>query len=201
MKRLLSLGLLGALATLMVSCSSSSNLAQKQHQLFSQRTDYRKNHEVYRNEEVLAKANSSNTSVRIDLSDQRAQLLVTDGVQNLVAMDLPCCTGKAGKRTPAGVFAIKEKIVTKRSTIFGSLYRNGRKVYRGDRRKYRGRYDRYVGSALPYWMRLTNGGVGMHYSAYVHRYPGSNGCIRMPKPAVQTIFSKTKVGTPVHIVH
>ena len=52
----------------------------------------------------------------------------------------------------------------------------------------------------PYWMRITNGGIGMHYSGYVHRYPGSNGCIRMPKAPVRTIFAKTKVGTPVQVV-
>ncbi|MGB0991890.1 MAG: L,D-transpeptidase [Akkermansiaceae bacterium] len=50
-------------------------------------------------------------------------------------------------------------------------------------------------------MRLTDGGIGMHYSAYVHRYPGSNGCIRMPMDGVKTIFSKTKVGTPVQVTY
>ncbi|WP_435894650.1 L,D-transpeptidase [Oceaniferula spumae] len=155
--------------------------------------------EVYRDEALLQQANGSNTRVRIDISDQRAQLLVGDKQE--VAMDLPCCTGKAGKRTPVGTYPIKKKIAAKRSNIFGSLYKNGRQVHRGDRRKYRGSYDRFVGSSLPYWMRLTDSGIGMHYSAYVHRHPGSNGCVRMPREAVRTIFAKTLVGTPVDIVH
>jgi len=201
MKNIVSLCLLGTLSALIASCASSSQIAQKKHEQFSKRPDYRKSKEVYRDEALLAKANSSNTSVKIDLSDQRAQLLVSDGENKVVAMDLPCCTGKAGKRTPTGVYPIKKKIVTKRSNIFGSLYKRGRKVHGGDRRKYRGSYDRYVGAALPYWMRLTDSGIGMHYSRNVHRYPGSNGCIRMPKAEVQTIFAKTRVGTPVYVVH
>ena len=52
--------------------------------------------------------------------------------------------------------------------------------YKGDRRKYGGSYDNYVGSSLPYWMRLSDGGIGLHASNYVHRYPRSNGCVRMP---------------------
>lgn len=187
--------LFGALPLLFSSCSS--NLDQSKYNAFKKRPDYRQTRDVYRNENLINTANGSNTQVRIDLSDQRAQMLVN----GKVAMDLPCCTGKFGKRTPAGNFTITSKITNKRSTIFGSLYRKGRRVYKGDRRKYRGRYDRYVGSSLPYWMRITNGGIGMHYSAYVHRYPGSNGCIRMPKAPIKTIFGKTKVGTPVQIVY
>ena len=118
-----------------------------------------------------------------------------------VAMELPYCTGKAGKRTPAGNFKITSKIAIKMSNIFGTLYKNGWRVHGGDRRRYRGRYDRYVGAALTYWMRITAGGIGMHYSGYVHRYPGSNGCICMPKDPVKTLFAKTRVGTPVQIVH
>lgn len=149
----------------------------------------------------MARANSSNTKVKVNLADQRAQLILREGEKETVVLDTPCTTGKAGKRTPAGNFRITEKIVTKRSTIFGRLYKNGRQVYGGDRRKYPGSYDRYVGSPLPYWMRLTGDGIGMHFSKYVKRYPGSNGCIRMPKEPVQTIFKKTRKGTPVTITH
>lgn len=178
------------------SCTSSS-LSDSRYREFKSRHDYRKTHDVYRDEAVLGKANSGNTRVKIDLSSQRAQLLVGDQV----ALDTPCSTGKAGKRTPAGSFAIKQKTVTKRSTIFGRLYHGSRRVYGGDRRKYRGRYTRFVGSPLPYWMRLTNGGIGMHYSRGVRRHACSNGCIRLPMDAVKTIFAKTRVGTPVQITH
>ena len=195
MKTIFFLCLLGACSQLIISCSTS-NLNQKKYQKFTSRKDYKKTYDTYRNEEVLKRANSSNTKVKIDLSDQRAQLLVTDEV----ALDLPCSTGKAGKRTSTGQFKIKKKVANKRSNIFGRFYRGNRVVYGGDRRKYHGS-GRFIGSPLPYWMRLTDGGIGMHYSAGVRRYPCSNGCIRMPREDVKTIFAKTKVGTPVEIVH
>ena len=195
MKSLLPFNALAACTVIFSSCSSS--LSESKYNRFKARSDYRKTYEVYRDESLLKTANSSNTRVKIDLSDQRAQLLVGEQV----ALDLPCSTGKPGKRTPAGNFKITRKIVNKRSNIFGSLYRGSRKVYGGDRRKYRGRYTRYVGSPLPYWMRITDNGIGMHYSRGVRRHACSNGCIRMPKEAVRTIYAKTRVGTPVQITH
>ncbi len=194
MKTTPSLLFAAAIAITLSSCTS--HLAESKYKTFTKRPDYRQTREVYKDENLLNSANKSNTKVRIDLSDQRAQLLVGDKV----AMDLPCCTGKAGKRTPAGNFKITNKIVNKRSNIFGTLYKNGKRVHGGDRRKYHGSYDRYVGAALPYWMRVTSDGIGMHYSSHVHRHPGSNGCIRMPKDPVRTIFAKTRVGTPVQII-
>jgi len=167
----------------------------KAYKKFTKKKDYKKSYAVYKDEALYAKANRQNTSVHISLPNQRAQLLVNGAV----AVDAPCTTGKTGKRTPRGTFRITEKIVTKRSTIFGSLYKNGKKVYGGDRRKYSGSYDKYVGSPLPYWMRLTGDGIGMHSSRGVKRYPASNGCIRLQKNIVQQVFSKTKVGTRVTI--
>lgn len=196
MKTIVTLSCLVAIPLLFSSCSTTS-LSEKRYNSFKKRHDYRKTRAIYRNESLVKTAHKHNTQVRIDLSDQRAQMLVN----NRVALDFPCCTGKAGKRTPTGNFCITSKIRNKRSTIFGRLYRKGRLVYGGDRRKYRGRYDRYVGASLPYWMRITSGGIGMHYSGYVHRYPGSNGCIRMPRGPVQTLFAKTRVGTPVQIIY
>ncbi len=189
--------LTSALAVLLSSCASS-NLSESKYKKFTSRTDYKKTYDVYRDETVLGKASPNNTKVRINLATQRAQLLV--GEKQEVALDTPCCTGKRGWRTPTGNFKITSKIATKRSNIFGTLYKNGRRVYGGDRRKYHGSYDRYVGAGLPYWMRITDGGIGMHYSAHVHRYPGSHGCIRMPKAPVKTIFAKTRVGTPVQVI-
>ncbi len=195
MKNIFLMCLLGVSCQLVISCSTS-DLSQKKYQKFTNRADYKKTYDVFRDDELLNTANSSNTKVKIDLSDQRAQLLVN----NQVALDLPCSTGKAGKRTPAGQFTIKRKVRTKRSNIFGRIYRGDRVVYGGDRRKYSGS-GRFVGSPLPYWMRLTDDGIGMHYSAGVKRYACSNGCIRMPRKEVITIFAKTKVGTPVQITH
>jgi len=201
--KILSALLIGATALSLVSCQSLSSVTapKDKHVAFVKRDDYKKSHDVYKNEDALAKATRANTKVKVNLTDQRAQLILREGETETVALDTPCTTGKAGKRTPSGNFRITEKIVTKRSTIFGTLYKNGKRVHGGDRRKYRGSYDKYVGAPLPYWMRLTGDGIGMHFSKYIKRYPGSNGCIRMPKDAVRTIFNKTRKGTPVTVTH
>jgi lipoprotein-anchoring transpeptidase ErfK/SrfK len=169
------------------------------YRAFKEREDYPETEAVYRNARLLALAQEAGADqareIRIDLSDQRARLMVGEAV----AMDAPCCTGRAGKGTPTGVFSITEKLADKRSTIFGRLYRNGKQVFRGDRRRYGGRYDRYVGASLPHWMRLTDDGIGLHGSHYVHRYPKSNGCVRLPQDVVAAMFAAVETGTPVHV--
>ncbi len=196
-KTLLRLTLFSGLFFL-ASCSSSSLKSANSHESFKKRSDYRSGSEVYQNDKVYATANPSNTKIRVDLSDQRAQLLV--GPEETVAIDTPVCTGRAGKRTPTGRYPITEKIVDKRSTIFGTTYYKGRRVHGGDRRKYRGPRDRYVGASLPYWMRMTGDGIGMHGSGSVHRSPSSSGCVRTPHEVIPKIYAKVKKGTPIIVV-
>ncbi len=173
---------------------------------FRKRVNLRKSYKVYENPSLLAKATPENTKIVVDVSEQRARLLV-DGV---TAYDTPCTTGAKhkfepntrtyrDKHTPLGTYRIKEKIRNKRSTIFGFYYRGKRCVYRGDRRKFRGckRGLRYVGHPLPYWMRITNNGIGLHESKYIKRYPGTNGCIRLPHKAAKLFFEKMKKGGTV----
>jgi len=199
MKKILSTCALSAVAFVAASCASIDSPPAPEvyndHASFSSAEDYKTTTDVYRNEALLAVGNSSNTSVTIDLSDQRMMLLVN----GQVAMDTPTSTGRAGKRTPTGTFRIMEKIRDKRSNIFGRYYRGDQVVFGGDRRKYTGSKSglRYVGSPLPYWMRLTGGGIGIHYSKNVPRYPASAGCIRTPMAPVQTIYSKVRTGTKV----
>ena len=168
---------------------------------------YPKSFSVYRNNKLLKKANSKNTKVVVDVSQQRIKLFVA----NEVAIDSPCTTGASkklepntrrvyNKSTPKGNFRITEKIADKRSTIFGKLYRNGKMVWRGDRRKYHGPKAKYIGASLKNWMRLTSSGIGIHGSRYIKRYPATNGCIRVPYNVVKKIFKYTKTGTPVKIV-
>ena len=126
--------------------TTPTQLASREYTKFRANKGYPKTYNIYRNSKALEKATATNTSVKIDLSDQRMILFVGSEV----ALDTPCCTGKSGKRTPTGTFRIREKIKDKRSTIFGSLYLNGKKVYGGDRRKYKGRSNKYVGASLPY---------------------------------------------------
>lgn len=175
---------------------------------FKQQTNLRKSFKVYKNAALLRQSTRRNTKLTIDVSTQRITLFV----KGKVALSSPCTTGAKhkfepntkiyrDKHTPLGNFRISEKIRDKRSTIFGNYFRNGRRIYHGDRRKFRGniRGARYVGASLMYWMRLTSGGIGLHASKYVKRYPGTNGCIRLPKHVAKTIFSKVSVGTRVRV--
>ena len=175
---------------------------------FKRNVNLQKSFRVFKNTNLLALANGRNTHLRVDVSDQRLMLFVN----GKVALSSPCTTGAKhkfepntkiyrDKHTPKGTFRIKEKISNKRSTIFGDMYRHGKRVYHGDRRKYRGPRAKYVGAALTNWMRLTSSGIGLHASKYVKRYPGTNGCIRLPYNVASTVFKKVRRGTKVSIVN
>jgi len=176
---------------------------------FKQRTNLRKSYKVFKDKELLAQSTPQNTQLKVDVSQQRVKLYVDDKV----ALSSPCTTGAKrkfepntkiyrDKRTPMGSFKITEKIHNKRSTIFGDYYRGKKRVYHGDRRKFRGCKTglRYEGASLKNWMRLTSSGVGLHASKYVKRYPGTNGCIRLPYGVSKTIFKHVRKGTRVSVV-
>ena len=177
---------------------------------FKQKTNLRKSYKVFKNKELLAQSTAENTQLKIDVSEQRVKLYVDDKV----ALSSPCTTGAKhkfepntkiyrDKRTPMGTFKITEKISDKRSTIFGNYYRGKKRVYHGDKRKFRGCKTglRYEGASLKNWMRLTSSGVGLHASKYVKRYPGTNGCIRLPYGVSKTIFKHVRKGTKVSVVN
>ena len=50
---------------------------------------------------------------------------------------------------------------------------------------------------MPYWMRLTDGGVGMHVGYVPGGRAASHGCIRLKKENAEEIFALVKIGTPV----
>lgn len=175
---------------------------------FRKHTNLRKSFCIYEDKKLLGQANGRNTKLKVDISEQRVRLYVN----GKVALCSPCTTGAKRKlepntgvirnqSTPKGTFKIKEKIADKHSTIFGKMYRGKKLVYKGDRRKYRGKKAKYVGASLKNWMRLTSGGIGLHASKYVKRYPGSNGCIRLPYKVSQKIFKNVQKGTKVDIVN
>ena len=137
--------------------------------------------------------------VSIDLSDQAAYIYRGD-VQigrSRVA------TGKAGNRTPSGSFRIQEKIVDKRSNLYGKIYGADGRLVRAeaDTRKHSvPSGGKYVGAAMPYWMRLTGYGIGMHVGPIPNPgSPASHGCIRMPRDMAMRLFENAEVGTRVRI--
>lgn len=139
------------------------------------------------------------TRIKIDLSSQR--IWAYDGAGNVVGKS-PVSTGKAGHATPTGTFKVMNKSANHRSNLYGSIVASGGRVIDGDasswQRKPAGSY--FVGAPMPYFMRMTSGGVGMH-SGYVTGRPASHGCIRLPHSFAAKLFAATRTGTPVTVVN
>lgn len=106
--------------------------------------------------------------VVIDLANQRGQCFVDEQI----AMDFPVCTGTPTHLTPTGSFHISEKDVHHRSNLYHC--------------------------AMPYFMRLTNEGIGLHVGD-VYRMPASHGCIRITRDACIALFNALPHGTEVTI--
>ncbi len=107
--------------------------------------------------------------VVINLSSQRGLFIVG----NRLAMDFPVCTGRGSRHaTPTGFFRISQKDRYHRSNIY---------------------YD-----SMPYFMRLTNDGVGLHVGN-VLRTPASHGCVRMQRDACAMLFDRLPLGAEVVI--
>ncbi len=196
MKLLLLLPL--AAISLLTSCGSSVTSSLSSHEKFTQRTDYKQTYDTYSNEAALKTLDRSKTKLRVNKATQR--LIVSQ--DDTVLLDTPCTTGRAGKRTPSGTFKLHDKIADKRSNVYGTYYRNGKRVCGGHRyEKCRGVSGKFVGSSLPYWQRLTGDGIGLHASNSVKRYPASGGCIRLQPAYAKKIFGMTKSGTPITVTN
>ena len=146
------------------------------------------------NAAVLQSVTPDNAHVLISISKQRAYLMTGDQV----AADSPISSGKRGHTTPTGSFTILQKDKDHRSNIYGDYKDSKGRTVRGG---VSARIDsapsgtHFVGAPMKWFMRLTNGGVGMHVGI-LPGYPASHGCIRMPEPAAALFYSKVKVGTP-----
>jgi lipoprotein-anchoring transpeptidase ErfK/SrfK len=139
-------------------------------------------------------------AIRISLADQIAEF--TRG-----GRDIGWCyvaTGKEGHSTRDGTYRITEKIEDKHSNVYGWLEDEFGNVTDGDAKA----SERvpagmvYVPAPMPFWMRLTSYGIGMHGGLIPEPgKPASHGCIRMPKEFVPLLFDAVVVGTPVVITH
>lgn len=146
---------------------------------------------------VMERATPDNTSIYVSLDRQRAYLFV----ENEVAIDTPISSGKRRGMTPAGDFTILEKKSEHRSSAYGDFVdRSGHVVRSG----VSARIDAapsgttFRGAPMPYFLRLTPEGVGMH-AGRLPGYPASHGCIRLPADIAPLIFQRVKVGTPVKV--
>jgi lipoprotein-anchoring transpeptidase ErfK/SrfK len=106
----------------------------------------------------------------VSLADQ--SLYAYNG-QQLVAYST-ISSGKPGHETPTGTFTVSQKDVDHHSSL-------------------------YDDASMPYFMRLTDGGVGLH-AGFDPGYPASHGCVRLPMGMAQELFQHVDEGTPVQIV-
>jgi lipoprotein-anchoring transpeptidase ErfK/SrfK len=138
--------------------------------------------------------------VRIDLSEQKAQLYKgkSDVGWTYVA------TGRAGFATPAGTYKVTEKKADKASNRYGVIVNAAGTVVDWDAKAGREKIPaggRFVGAPMPYWMRLTSYGIGMHAGPIPHPgSPASHGCIRLPEYIAQKLFENAVMGTSVSIL-
>ncbi|MCB1086548.1 MAG: L,D-transpeptidase family protein [Verrucomicrobiae bacterium] len=162
-------------------------------------------HYSFIDEDLLSSLNQDNSRIEIDLGEQRARVFRTGGRGgDKLVIESQISTGKQGHNTPDGSFKLLEKSTDKKSNLYGKWVdsRTGALLVNdGDSRIPPNSPDaEFIGTPMPYWMRITPGGVGMHIG-YVPNYPASHGCIRVPKVIQPLIYEKVKVGTPVTITH
>ncbi len=111
-------------------------------------------------------------------------------------------TGRAGHGTPVGSFRITEKTADKVSNRWGWQENDFGEVVnpsvRFDKPVPEG--ARFVFAPMPYWMRLTDYGIGLH-GGYIPSpgMPASAGCIRLPEDFAPLLFDQVMLGTPVTI--
>ena len=139
--------------------------------------------------------------IQISLWDQKAWLLNGGGE---AVLETDVATGVAGKESPQGVFEVLERIESKRSNLYGKYVNEATgEVMIEKAWEHSGEVPAgcvYEGIAMPYWMRLTWYGVGMHVGKFKKRIRSSFGCIRVYQKAQLLIYQKTRIGTPVEIV-
>jgi lipoprotein-anchoring transpeptidase ErfK/SrfK len=106
--------------------------------------------------------------------------------------------------TPTGHFEVMEKVANKRSNLYGKIYGSGGKVVHSNAKVGRDQIPagaRFEGAKMPYFMRLTNDGIGLHAGPIPRPgRPASHGCIRMPGKFAPVLYEHVDIGTQVSIV-
>ena len=152
---------------------------------------------IYKNRALLSKATASSRVV-ICLSQQRGRLYVG----NQVAADWPVSTGIPGRATPTGNFSVREKKPDHASNRYGKMYDAEGKCVNYNADAFKNAVPeggRFVGSPMPYWMRLTGDGVGMHIGKVRAGRRLSHGCIRTPGEMARELYRILSIGSKVNV--
>ena len=108
--------------------------------------------------------------ILISIADQRMDVF---GDHQLIGWST-ISSGRTGFDTPTGQFIVTDKDAMHRSNL-------------------------YHDAPMPYFLRLTDGGVGLH-AGYLPGYPASHGCIRLPPEMARHLFKNVQDGTFVEII-
>ncbi|WP_200388571.1 L,D-transpeptidase family protein [Thiocapsa imhoffii] len=137
--------------------------------------------------------------ILIDTDAQKARFFV-DGEEvgwSTIATGLP------NHPTPIGRFTVMEKVAEKRSNLYGKFVR-GNQVVKSNVKVGRDPVPsgaRFVGANMPYFMRLTYDGIGLHAGPIPRPgQPASHGCIRLPDALAPVLFQHVANGTEVTVV-
>lgn len=138
-------------------------------------------------------------SMVISLSKQTCSFYKGDKLVGISAIS----SGREGYGTPPGNYKIIQKKIDHKSNLYGNYVDAAGNVVKKDVSP---KTDpcppgaQFAGAPMPYWMRLTNAGVGMH-QGFLPGVPDSHGCIRMPEQMVKIFWAHAPLGTPVSIVN
>lgn len=138
-------------------------------------------------------------SITIDLRQQQARFY-KDG--RLVGISL-ISSGREGFDTPSGDFTIIQKNKDHVSNLYGDYVDSSGNVVVanvGVKTDPMPPGARFRGAPMPYYMRITPAGVGMH-AGFLPGFPASHGCIRMPERMAEIFFANVSNGTPVRVVN
>ena len=136
----------------------------------------------------------------VDVNEQKARFYEGDEQIGWTTV----ASGVSTHPTPVGRFEVLEKVANKRSNLYGKVYGRGGAVVRSDAKSGRDPIPsgaRFEGAKMPYFLRVTYDGVGLHAGPIPRPgRPASHGCIRLPSQMAPVLFEHVGVGTKVSIV-
>ncbi|MFN2509350.1 MAG: L,D-transpeptidase family protein, partial [Chthoniobacterales bacterium] len=142
---------------------------------------------------------SGKPSIKIRLSEQKAFFYKGGELVGVSQLS----TGREGLGTPTGNYKIMQLNRDHVSNLYGDYVDEMGNVVVpnvGVNKDPKPPGTRFKGAPMPYFMRITPGGVGMH-AGYLPGYPASHGCIRMPEFMAENFFRSVQIGTPVTITN
>lgn len=145
----------------------------------------------------IARKAEQDVEIKVFLKEQNLTLYL-DG------QPVFCCAVSTGRKpgwTPIGDYRIISKAARHTSSAYGKFVSKSGKVTRRDVDSRRTRVplgSRFVGAAMPNFLRMTSGGIGIH-AGVLPGHPASKGCIRVGRDASEVLFRICSEGDKVSV--